>query len=430
MRKWANRVGELGRKCYIFTLDMAPGAGRQKDDTMKDIAIFTVTSPLHDAQAVTAQTAEFLNGLNVEHDFLGESYDAWGSHGLDVLFVRTGGTEGVFRRILPLLRERSRQPLVLLASQQSNSLAASLEILSYLKQQGLEGEVVHGTPEHVSRRLNELAAVAVARRRLATMRLGVIGEPSDWLIASAADDEAVRQRLGIELVHIGIDELVAGIGVQHAAEPLPQQLPQRLAPAWQGAVAIEMALQQIVERYALNGFTLRCFDLLSSVQNTGCLALARLNARGIVASCEGDVPAMLSMAIAQAVTGTIGFQSNPASIDVERSQILLAHCTIPLNMVQRFDYDTHIESGIGVAIRGWMQPGPVTLFKVSGDLTRHYVAQGQLITCGDQPNLCRTQALVTLDDPRDATYFLTNPIGNHHILLPGHHATALHAVLQ
>ena len=123
--------------------------------------------------------------------------------------------------------------------------------------------------------------------------------------------------------------------------------------------------------------------------------------------------------IAQSLIGLSGFQCNPAHIDVETGEILLAHCTIPFNMIQRFELDTHFESGIGVGIRGYMKEGSVTLFKVSGDLHRYFVAEGTLLRCENKPNLCRTQAVVRLDNPEQATYFLTNPIGNHHILLPG-----------
>ena len=103
----------------------------------------------------------------------------------------------------------------------------------------------------------------------------------------------------------------------------------------------------------------------------------------------------------------------------------MAHCTIPLNMVERYELDTHFESGIGVGIRGYMKEGPVTLFKVSGDLSRHFIAEGELIRNQSEPDLCRTQQVIRLSDARQTHYFLTDPIGNHHIVLPGHHRELL-----
>jgi len=137
------------------------------------------------------------------------------------------------------------------------------------------------------------------------------------------------------------------------------------------------------------------------------------------------VPAMVSMAIAHALTGISGFQANPAVIDSERGMVTFAHCTIPLNMVEHYEFDTHFESGIGIGIRGFMKEGPVTIFKVSGDLSRHFIAEGELVANEAKPDLCRTQQVIRLADADQVRYFLTNPIGNHHIILPGRHKLAL-----
>jgi L-fucose isomerase-like protein len=144
-----------------------------------------------------------------------------------------------------------------------------------------------------------------------------------------------------------------------------------------------------------------------------------LNAEGVVAGCEGDVPAMLTMAITHALLDVSGFQANPSQINPETGEMLFAHCTIPLNMVERYELDTHFESGIGVGIRGFMNLGPVTVFKVSGDLKRSFIAEGELVRNQAKPDLCRTQQVIQLTDNLQAHYFLTQPIGNHHIITPG-----------
>ena len=183
------------------------------------------------------------------------------------------------------------------------------------------------------------------------------------------------------------------------------------------------ALCRLVARYRLDGVTLRCFDLLTEVGNTGCMALALLNARGIPSCCEGDVPALISMLVAHECCGCCGFQANPSRIDPQTGEMLLAHCTVPLDMIRSGEYDTHFESGIGVAIRGELREGPVTLFKVAPDLQECFAADAQLLRNPSEPGLCRTQ--VVLRAPGTARYFLTDSIGNHHIILPGHHAGEL-----
>lgn len=392
-------------------------------------AIYTLTSELHDEQAVNKMTHEFLESIGIDYELKGCGYADYGTHPLSLIFVRTGGTEGIFRKLLPDLLKKSQQPFRLLTSGKSNSLAASMEILSFLRQQNIEGEIIHGSSDYISQRIHLLEKVGEARQQLNGCRLGIVGKPSDWLISSNANARILKEKWGIELVEIGMNELLENIeevpndscGLTAESEKIRQALPV--------AGQIYHALREIVEIYRLQGFTLRCFDLLTSVKNTGCLALAKLNQEGIVAGCEGDVPAMLSMIIARKLLHTSSFQANPAYIDIEKGEMLFAHCTIPLDMTERYELDTHFESGIGVGIRGYVKEGPVTVFKVSGDLSRHFIAEGELLRCQAEPNLCRTQQVIRLNDKKQTEYFLHNPIGNHHIILPGHCATLLKELL-
>ena len=394
------------------------------------VAIYTLTSELHDEKAVGAVTREFLGSLDVEYVFRGNDYSDYGSYGLSLIYVCTGGTEGIFKKLLPDLQAKSISPLYLLTSGRSNSLAASMEILSYLRQNNMKGEIIHGSAVYITKRIKLLSQVKDARNTLLGSRLGIIGQPSDWLISSSVDERVVRQRFGVELVNIPMNELLEVIS--ETPEPLSEDYSDidSIRSSLPGANKIYKALKTLVENYQLQGFTLRCFDLLTAIKNTGCLALAKLNAEGIVAGCEGDVPAMISMMIVRSLLGVSGFQANPSRIDPETGELIFAHCTIPLNMVERFEYDTHFESGIGVGIRGFMKEGPVTVFKVSGDKSRHFIAEGYLTQNLSEPNLCRTQQKIQLTDKSQISYFLSNPIGNHHIILPGHYKALLEEMVS
>ena len=166
-----------------------------------NIAIYTLTSQLHNEVAVDAATSEFLNSLGIKHEFAGSDFKTYGGHDLELIYVRTGGTEGLFKELLPRMLRQSKQPFYLLTNGKSNSLAASMEILSYLRQQGLRGEILHGSPAYMRERIATLQQVGKAMRELNGCRLGVIGEPSDWLIASRTKYRTVLDRLGIENRH-------------------------------------------------------------------------------------------------------------------------------------------------------------------------------------------------------------------------------------
>lgn len=374
-----------------------------------------------------------------------------------IIYIRTGGTEGLFKSVFCPHGETvipGGAPVRLLASGQSNSLAASMEILSWLEQQGLEGLILHGdtaSPNPLPKEevINEAVYTplsvsplsgsrnAAQSAPLAGKRFGIIGKPSDWLISSDVDYEKVKVRLGCELVDVDIRELVDVVRSMTATEhhEPPASLHPLTRPGFGRAIDSEQlqlaadvydALKMLIGRYALDGLTLRCFDLLDTLRTTGCLALALLNSEGYVATCEGDIPAMLSMAVGRAVCGESGFQVNLSR--AEGDDLLFAHCTIPLTMTKQYSFDTHFESGIGVAIRGDLEEmADATLFKLSADLTRFVAEDVQLLRSQSEPNLCRTQ--VWVHAPGLKGYLLHHPLGNHHILLPGHQRERLLVLL-
>lgn len=405
------------------------------------ISVYTLTSAISDPVVIEQNSKLFLDEVskeaNCEFEVKGEDFSTFNDDEMPVIFIRTGGTEGKFKEVFPTLKGYVR----LLTSGMSNSLAASMEILSFLRQHGRQGEILHGSSSYIAKHLHTEFLVERARKKLNGARLGVIGQPSDWLIASEANRGAVREKLGIELVDITIDEL-------HQAyceidENSPQWLslmqekevrdfdsnaPKALIKYRDGAFRIYLALKKIVEKYCLHGFTLRCFDMLNLVHNTGCMALAMFNSQGIPAACEGDVPALLTMTIGHALTGYTGFMANPSRINVDTDEITFAHCTVPMNMVRSYSYDTHFESGIGIGLKGEFDEGKITIAKFAGDLSHAWFCETDLVANLSEHNLCRTQ--VVLRGNNFADYFLNSPIGNHHILFQGHQQQLFEAFMK
>ena len=405
---------------------------------MDKTGLYTLTSGLHNEVIPDVSEESFIREIvaaGAVFDFCGEDFSAYGSHDVELIYVRTGGTESAFKEVFPHLEGR----VTLLTSGASNSLAASMEILSFLRQQGREGEILHGSAAYIAERIAALSRAARARRRLKGARAGVVGRPSDWLIASDPDREAVSDRLGMELVDVPMDEFVTEIrmglcevpsgfplkSVKHSVNPDVTQ------KVFDGALGIYGALKRIIDRYDLSAVTVRCFDLLSAVGNTGCLALALLNSEGIPAGCEGDIPTLLTMCVSNALFDIPGFMANPSRMDPSTGEMVFAHCTVPFNMLRDYVYDTHFESGIGVAVKGELPEGPVTLFKRAPGLDRCFAAEAGLVRNLSEKRLCRTQVLLRLDDRslcRD--YFLTDPIGNHHVIVPGRHAQEIRDFLR
>ena len=327
-----------------------------------------------------------------------------------VVAVLTGGTESQFVDLVKEKKIDLKRPVYLLVSGYSNSLAAAFEILSFIRQRNGIAKLMQHAKDTIFPDVNETDSLT--RQPINKVlhsdkkwRLGVIGAPSDWLIASSVNYKDVLATMNAELVDIPITE-VSSLG--------------EVDPGMKGAEAIYDRLKEIIAKNKLDGITIRCFDLLKTVKNTGCIAVSKLNDEGIPASCESDIPTLLTMVACKKLTGEPGFMVNPARIQQD-GEMLLAHCTIPLKMTEKHEYTTHFESGIGVAIHGELPTGDYTLVKLSGDMKRLLAVNITLTRCQYEQNMCRTQVWIK-STPIVSQYFLTSPIANHHIIIRGHHA--------
>lgn len=335
-----------------------------------------------------------------------------------ISFIGGGGTEGRFKPYI----DKLPRPIFILSTQANNSLPASMEILSYLRQKDIPCEILHGTAQEVAPRVALLAKVMKAKRRLSNFKIGRVGAPSDWLISSGVNATLSKEINGIEIVDIDMKEFLQEISKHEYQEnKWTERFNSKQYDPSKKKLALEIygALKRLCIKYSLDGVTVRCFDLLGPVKGTGCIALAILNAEGIYASCEGDVPALLSMAVLGELTGEPVFMANPSRILRETNEIVVAHCTLPLNMSDEMTYMPHYESGLGVAIRARIPEGDCTVFKTNGMLDTYFVSNATLVKNLSEANLCRTQIQVKLDKSID--YFLNESIGNHHLVVRGHH---------
>jgi len=380
------------------------------------INIIPIVSALHDGVAINEETKALISKIEdlSEYNFNISDIAHLYETELSLVLVQSGGSEGRFLD----MEKNLKPPYYLLTYGSNNSLAASMEILSYLKNKNEKAEILHGPAEYIISRLNELHD----KKEKTPVRLGVVGKPSDWLIASDVDYEECKSLLNIELVDVEMDELIKTYN-EISLDDYKKDLVLDFDPKQvDDAKKLSKALELLKEKYNLKGLTLRCFDLLDTVKTTGCLGLALLNSEDSIGTCEGDIPAMLSMYILKEATGSPGFQANPSRIDAEKNEMVFAHCTLPLNMTDSYEVMTHFESGIGVAFRGHLKEQDITIFKLSKNLKEYYVSEGKIIQNLDECNLCRTQIKIEVEDTK---YFLSNPYGNHHIIVFGNHKNKL-----
>ena len=337
----------------------------------------------------------------------------------DYVMIATGGVENLFKRLMPPTGR-------LIADGRNNSLAAALEILTYLEGQGRKGQIIHGTNDEIIASLVE----TVHAPSLQGARIGLFGQPSDWLIASGVDRNYLLERFGVETLDIELQRLIDGIKTvsQTDAVKVAQTIVKKAKAVKEPTCAdmVEaakayLAIKKICEEEHLDAMTIRCFDIVKTCGTTSCLALALLNDEGIVAGCEGDMQTLMSMLLAKRLCGEEAFMANPSNLTDHST--MLAHCTIPLAMCDGISIRSHFESGIGVAIQGVLPMTDYTIFKWGGPkLDRYFVTEAQAVEAPYSDHFCRTQITLNVDL---RPYLLKHSIGNHHVIIKGKHAETI-----
>ena len=334
----------------------------------------------------------------------------------DVVFIESGGSEGEFIKVFDKLHD----PLVLFPTMRNNSLPALFEIKTYLANKNFHPFLLIDQISQAAAVLVDIAKIMSTIRNIQGVNLGVIGQPSDWLIASNLNELKIKNRFGINIIDIPIEILKEEIEkYQYCDVPHLDELRKKTRnyKELNKALYVYSALKRICERYNLKGLTIRCFDILKDYNCSACLALSLLNEEGIISSCEGDIPSLLTMYLLSVMTGLPSFMANPSEIDFNKNTVLFAHCTLPYNMANKYQLTTHFESEIGIALKGEMSLGKATICKIAPNLKKEDIlcVSGEIIENCSYPNYCRTQIKVSFEE--ECLFpLIKNNYGNHVII--------------
>ncbi len=399
-----------------------------------------VASVLHDEDSKHALLEKFSAELakhGGEAQALGEKKLKERNRALPLfIFVLTGGTEAEAIRIIEdehMLEQKT--PVVILAHASHNSLPASLEILARVRQLGGKGAIVQSNARgsFSASSLGDAVAVATTLQAMHAVRIGVVGKPSDWLIASSQGKEEAIASWGVQLVDIPFEKLMAEIervrsGSIESTETLVMKdnaefFREASDADMRKSMDILKALRAIVRMNSLDALTLRCFDLVLRDGSTGCLALSTLADEGIDAGCEGDIPSIIGLHWLRLLTGQVGWMANPSRISIAAdrgsAEMVIAHCTSPRSILSKYGLRSHFESGLGVAVAGIVPPGEVTLVRIGGSrLDEVWYSRATVNASPREEGLCRTQAVISMPAEK-ADELLTKPLGNHLVMVHG-----------
>jgi len=243
----------------------------------------------------------------------------------------------------------------------------------------------------------------------------LVGNPSDWLVASVVSPFIMQTRLGIEQVDINWNDILLE-DIKEVAPDFSSLFNAENKNEIFESGRIYEGLASLVPFYQLSALSVECFSLVNKTCHTACLALSKLNLDGIPAGCEGDTCSAVGLMVGYEVCGTIPWMANTAFINGDKA--LFAHCTAPANLYKKFKTETHFETDKGLALSGEIKGEMVTIFRFENTLNKMFITLAKVTDHPKSKYACRTQIEVQLSDSAKS-YFVNKPLGNHHLILPG-----------
>ncbi|MCD6112518.1 MAG: hypothetical protein J7J86_04525 [Bacteroidales bacterium] len=327
----------------------------------------------------------------------------------DVLFFITGGSEACS---LKLLKKNALN--ILLSHDESNSYAAATEVKAYCINNNINAALLDIDDDNSIKFLSDYQKIKNILSKLNNQKLGLIGMPSDWLVASDVSENLLKKKFNINLIKFS-DTLLFNYKNQSISETFINAFKNNTDKNLSEESKVYSLLKELIIENNLNAITVECFPLVNKYSVTACLALSMLNNENIAAGCEGDLVSITSMMIVKEISGFVPWMANIANI--KENKCLFAHCTIQKNLIEDYYLKTHFETGKSLAVKGNFKNDTVTILRFNNNFTKAFIAKGKIVNRPEYNNACRTQIEVLLDD-KSIDLLKNSPLGNHHIIIP------------
>jgi len=396
---------------------------------VKHVVLIPIASRLHNPQyysnvlksvegVFTSTGIKVLNVIDSEDGITSDVINVV-KDSVPILLFLTGGTSKLARELI--VRSGVRRALAL-AHGHHNSLPSAISVRSRLEFDGIPVRVYACDEINSSKCWDVISRVIRLGKALSSLLNLNVG-----LISPGVDDEEVNHFEEVLESKVSIvpytefEGFLASVTdeeVLKSTEVLGSKVD--LLDIDRGmlikALKIYVAMKKLINSRGYDALAIDCFPYLIKYKVTPCIAIALLNSEGIATACEGDLRALMLMQISKALTGSPGWVSNPSLI--RGTKLVLAHCTIALNLVLRGRVLSHFESGYPYGISGVLPTGTYTLVGVDREFSAMAALRAELIESGlMSEHMCRTQA--TLDTGVDLSEFPNVALANHHVLIRG-----------
>jgi L-fucose isomerase-like protein len=276
----------------------------------------------------------------------------------------------------------------------TNTLCGFYETTCDLKSVGVNFEPVFGRTNEAKAQIRSFAKAAMVVRKLRTSKVAQIGYTPQAFVDVTGSELDLRARFGLEVPHLDISEVYSKTSkvTQEEAQQVSSEFKQKTGKMnvnekeMMLSAKICVAVDKIVEKYKLDGYALSCTSMSYELAHP-CLALSRSTERGVVGSCEGDLPSAIMLLIMHEVTGNPPAVFDIDSGDSERNVLNLWHCGHLATSLAESPSNISITPplfgkdvmGPGAVLFFPIKPGKVTLASLSGKADRMFFTSGEAL---------------------------------------------------
>lgn len=271
-------------------------------------------------------------------------------------------------------------------------LCAFFEMTSDLKAVGRRFKPIIGKTQEAMEQIKCYMRAAKVAKKLRSTKVAQIGYSPPTFVDTTACELDLRAKLGIEIVHLDIAEILSKIkkitdeevvkiisGIKKKVGKVEVSDENLVTPA-----KIYAALDRMVKQYKLSGYAFRCSPM-NYEYCFPCLALSMLSEKGIAGACEGDLTSAITMIILRALTGNVSVDFDIDSGKIETNVLKLFHCghaattlaESPENIIVTLPSGPIKPFGAVICIP--LKLGRVTLAKMDIKGEKMFIASGKVI---------------------------------------------------
>ena len=225
-----------------------------------------------------------------------------------------------------------------------------------------------------------IAAIRL-RKSLRRARFCSIGERAPGFYRAGVDELRFTRTIGPEIIYHSVGEVVEAARrytddeVSEEVERIYGEvdLVEATREAVERSARVYRAVRTLGEEHDVAAFAIRCWPEFQTLYRVAvCGVVSRLNNEGVVVSCEGDIPALATMVIQDAISDRPPFLADLVNMTPE-GVVKAWHCgpaarclADPTARTRYIEHPT-IKEGIGMAADFPLAGGRVTMAKLSED---------------------------------------------------------------